>query len=179
MRISLATGRTATRLLGRHQRLDSSNKGAHELFIHLGRDRVNVDTLGEKKLARILHPVNTGRFNLDLFETRRCQFFAIFGLLQRSRDLPYPKQNALANLGGNLARVTTSDTANLPPGLSTLKASRKTRSLSAQRLITQFEMIRSTELSGRGMCRNSTFSAPALRLFSFVRASISPVISRP
>jgi hypothetical protein len=29
------------------------------------------------------------------------------------------------------------------------------------------------------MCRNSTFSAPALRLFSFVRASISPVISRP
>jgi hypothetical protein len=83
MRISLATGRTATRLLGRHQRLDSSNKGAHELFIHLGRDRVNVDTLGGKKLARILHPVNTGRFNLDLFETRRCQFFAIFGLLQR------------------------------------------------------------------------------------------------
>jgi hypothetical protein len=39
-------------------------------------------------------------------------------------------------------------------------------------LITQFEMITSTELSGRGMFsispfRNSTFSAPALRLFSF------------
>src|SRR6266481_1015178 len=81
-------------------------------------------------------------------------------------------------------RVTTSETASRPPGLSTRKASRNTASLLAERLITQFEMITSTELSGNGMCsisplKNSTFSAPALRLFSFASASISSVMSNP
>src|SRR6266849_5242043 len=81
-------------------------------------------------------------------------------------------------------RVTTSETANRPPGLSTRKASRNTRSLSAERLITQFEMMTSTELSGSGICsisplKNSTLVAPALRLFSFANASISSVISSP
>src|SRR6267143_157351 len=81
-------------------------------------------------------------------------------------------------------RVTTSETASLPPGFSTRKASRNTRSLSAERLITQFEIMTSTELSGSGICsispfKNSTLSAPALRLFSFASASISSVISRP
>src|SRR5260370_32567512 len=57
--------------------------------------------------------------------------------------------------------VTTSETASRPPGLSTRNASRNTASLSAERLITQFEMITSTELSGNGMCsisplKNST-----------------------
>src|SRR6266403_1545543 len=81
-------------------------------------------------------------------------------------------------------RVTTSQTASRPPGFSTRKASRNTRSLSAERLIAQFEMMTSTELSGSGICsispfKNSTLSAPALRLFSFASASISSVISRP
>src|SRR5437762_1337330 len=81
-------------------------------------------------------------------------------------------------------RVTTSETASRPLGLSTRRASRNTASLSAERLTTQFEMITSTELSGSGICsistrKNSTFSAPALRLFSFASASISSVMSRP
>src|SRR5216684_3155862 len=81
-------------------------------------------------------------------------------------------------------RVTTSETASRPPGFSTRNASRNTRSLSAERLITQFEMMTSTELSGSGICsispfKNSTLSAPALRLLSFASASISSVMSRP
>ena len=81
-------------------------------------------------------------------------------------------------------RVTTSDTANRPPGFRTRNASRNTRSLSADKLITQFEMITSTALSGRGMCsisplRNSTFSIPDFLWFSLASASISSVISRP
>src|SRR6266404_1537847 len=81
-------------------------------------------------------------------------------------------------------RVTTSETASRPPGLSTRNASRNTWSLSPERLITQFEMITSTELSGNGICsisprKNSTFSAPALRLFSSASASISCVMSSP
>ena len=78
----------------------------------------------------------------------------------------------------------TSDTAKRPPGLSTRNASRSTASLSVDRLMTQFEMTTSTELSGSGMCsivplRNSTFVAPALRWFSRASASISSVMSRP
>ena len=63
-------------------------------------------------------------------------------------------------------------------------ASAKTCRLSAERLITQFEMITSTEASGSGMCsisplRNSTFVNPDLRWFSRARANISSVMSRP
>jgi len=68
-----------------------------------------------------------------------------------------------------------------PLDFRTLRASRKTRSLSAERLMTQFEMTTSTLLSGSGIwsispLRNSTFSTPALRLFSFASASISSVM---
>src|SRR5215831_18263322 len=77
-----------------------------------------------------------------------------------------------------------SDTARRPPGFSTRNASRKTLSLSADRLITQFEMMTSTELSGSGMLsisplRNSTFSTPAFFWFSRASASISSVMSSP
>src|SRR5437867_4026365 len=85
---------------------------------------------------------------------------------------------------GRCPRTTTSDTAKRPPGLSTRNASPSTRRLSADRLITQFEMSTSTEASGRGMLsisplRNSTFVTPALRWFSRARASISSVMSSP
>ncbi len=71
--------------------------------------------------------------------------------------------------GGTSPRITTSDTASLPPGLSTRKASAKTWRLSTDRLMTQFEMITSTVLAGSGISsmvplRNSTFVAPAFRL---------------
>ena len=42
---------------------------------------------------------------------------------------------------GTSPRTTTSDTANRPPGFSTRNASRRTRSLSPDRLMTQLEMI--------------------------------------
>src|SRR5215831_15294915 len=85
---------------------------------------------------------------------------------------------------GTSPRTTTSETAKRPPGLRTRNASAKTRSLSADRLMTQFEMMTSTELSGSGMAsisplRNSTLSTPAFRWFSRARASISSVMSRP
>ncbi len=67
------------------------------------------------------------------------------------------------------ASATMSVTANRPPGRSTRAASRKTAGLSAERLITQLEMITSTESSGSGTAsivpfRNSTFSTPGLAL---------------
>ena len=59
--------------------------------------------------------------------------------------------------------MTTSETANRPPGFNTRKASRNTRSLSPERLMTQLQITTSTELSGSGIfsispLRNSTFS---------------------
>ena len=85
---------------------------------------------------------------------------------------------------GTSPRTTTSEIAKRPPGFSTRNASRSTRSLSPERLITQFEIITSTELSGSGIfsmvpCRNSTFVAPAFFWFSRASASISSVISNP
>ena len=72
---------------------------------------------------------------------------------------------------GSSAVATTSLTASRPPGLSTRNASRKTAGLSGERLITQLEMITSTDASATGRCsisprRNSTFSSPAFCAFS-------------
>jgi hypothetical protein len=77
-----------------------------------------------------------------------------------------------------------SETANRPPGFKTRNASASTRRLSAERLITQFEMITSTAASGKGMCsmspfRNSTLVTPACFWLSRASASISSVMSRP
>ena len=59
-----------------------------------------------------------------------------------------------------------------------------TRSLSAARLITQFEMMTSTELAGSGMCsmspfRKRTLVSPLRRRLSSASDSISSVMSRP
>src|SRR5437763_741708 len=77
---------------------------------------------------------------------------------------------------GTSPRTTTSETAKRPPGFSTRKASRRTASLSLDRLMTQFEMTTSTALSGSGMfsivpLRNSTLVAPAFFWFSRAGAS--------
>ena len=86
--------------------------------------------------------------------------------------------------GMPMPRMTTSDTAKRPLGLSTRNASAIARSLSAERLITQLEMMTSTEASGSGMFsispfRNSTFVSPARCWFSRASASISSVMSSP
>ena len=65
--------------------------------------------------------------------------------------------------------ATMSVTAKRPPGRSTRAASRKTWGLSAERLMTQFEMTTSTDSSGSGICSivpfmNSTFSTPGRAL---------------
>ena len=71
-----------------------------------------------------------------------------------------------------------------PPGRSTRKLSKSTASLLPDRLITQLEMITSTEPSGNGMSsiwprRNSTLTAPASAALARARSSISAVMSRP
>ena len=74
---------------------------------------------------------------------------------------------------GTSPRTTTSDTAKRPPGLSTRNASASTRSLSAERLITQLEMITSTESSGSGIALDL-----ALEELDVVDAGLALVLAR-
>src|SRR5215469_12131952 len=71
-----------------------------------------------------------------------------------------------------------------PPGTSTRDISASTAGLSTARLMTQLEMITSTEASGSGSAsispfRNSTFVAPALTALARASASMSSVMSTP
>jgi hypothetical protein len=95
----------------------------------------------------------------------------------------YPATDSLTK-SGSFLKMTMSETINLPPGLSTRKASPKTLALSGDRFITQLEIITSTELSATGRFsisprRNSTFSYPPLRAFALAFSSISGVMSTP
>src|SRR5712664_2138096 len=58
---------------------------------------------------------------------------------------PTQSSMLLRMAAGTSPRTTTSEMAKRPPGLRTRKASRRTRSLSPERLMTQLEMITSTE----------------------------------
>ena len=71
-----------------------------------------------------------------------------------------------------------------PPGRRTRKHSANTAGRSVDKLITQLEMITSTEPSGSGIAsiwprRNTALCAPASRALARARSSISLVMSRP
>src|SRR6185437_9894392 len=84
--------------------------------------------------------------------------FPVYSLSSRAPAMQPTQSNMLwRTSSGTLPRTTTSETAKRPPSFSTRKASRRTRSLSADRLMTQFEMMTSTELSGSGMFSISPF----------------------
>src|ERR1035437_10016810 len=67
--------------------------------------------------------------------------------------------------GGSGFRSAKSETATRPPGFSTRAISRQTCALSGERLMTQLEMMASTELSGTaaGGARTATASGGFLR----------------
>jgi len=102
----------------------------------------------------VLDGVDPRGLDFDLLESRLRQLARVFGIAQGARDAADPQLDVPSNLAGTLPFTTTSETANRPPGFSTRKASRSTRSLSADRLITQLEMMTSTELSGAGRSRS-------------------------
>jgi len=87
-------------------------------------------------------------------------------------DAAYPQQHALADLGQHFAASHYVGYGQSPSGLQQTKASKSTRSLSAERLITQFEMMTFTELSGSGCARSppsGTRHYSARLLFVLVR----------
>ena len=122
--------------------------------------------------------------DLDVLESRGAQLALELVGGQGAGDAAGP----LLHVGpGGLVHVGVGDDVGdgeAPAGRSTRAASAKTAGLSPERLITQLEMITSTESSGSGTfsivpLRNSAFSTPASRWFARAIASISSVMSRP
>ena len=109
------------------------------------------------------------RFDADVFESGPGELRDVLVIAQRAGHAADPQLHALPDCGRHLAANDDIGDGEPSPGFSTRNASRSTRSLSPERLITQFEMITSTELSGSGMCsispfRNSTLLESALAL---------------
>ena len=98
----------------------------------------------------LVHAVSL--LDLDRLEAGGGELAAEVLLGERAGDaagplLPCPRRVASSMSGS----ATTSLTAKRPPGRSTRAASRNTRGLSAERLITQLLMITSTDASGSGI----------------------------
>ena len=130
-----------------------ADERAHEPAVDLREHGSSDDARLVEELPRIGGAVDACRFDVDCFESRARSASAVAVFLERAGDAADPELHAAPKRlpACRRPRTTTSDTAKRPPGFSTRKASAMTRSLSADRLITQFEMITSTELSGSGM----------------------------
>jgi hypothetical protein len=162
-----AFGTTAA-LCRRRLRLLRTNEPAREAAVDFGRQTVQVDSALDQERACVLDVVDTPQFELDVREASRLEFRDVFIVAECAGDAADPQFHAAADVGRTSPRTITSDTANRPPGFNTRNASRSTASLSLERLMTQFEMMTSIELSGKGIAsivplRNSTFLAPAFR----------------
>ena len=131
-------------------RFGRPDKSAHELAFDQRRDRRPHRCPPRPENAA--HPRSSARASARR-RCRRNQRLASLDVYSCSSSAPATQPThsnmLLRTSSGTSPRTTTSETANRPPGLSTRKASRSTRSLSAERLITQLEITTSTELSGK------------------------------
>src|ERR1035438_10523096 len=73
------------------------NEGAEEFAIHLGCNRVDIDTGRREELTRIFCAIDPRRLDVNLLKTSRGEFAAIFLIRKRPRNTPDPKQHALAD----------------------------------------------------------------------------------
>ena len=131
--------------------LPGADERAHELVGHLGRDGVDVES---PRPPEGPVPPRRGRRGSARGRSPRNPAAASLSRYSRSSSAPATQPIQSSTLrrisAGTSPRTTTSDTARRPPGFSTRNASDKTRSLSAERLITQLEMMTSTEFDGQG-----------------------------
>ena len=67
---------------GARLRLHGAHEGAHDLAVDLGRDRVHVDVLAGEKFAGVFHAVDSGRLDLDVFESGLLKFVAVLGVFE-------------------------------------------------------------------------------------------------
>ena len=132
----------AFRSTARRRRLRCPNESAHELPLHLGRDRSPHPRPRRSGTAARLRCCRSGSARSRRFRSRPPSGAPDNRSPPARRQRSPPTATCFSRTAaGTSPRTTTSDTASRPPGFSTRNASRSTRSLSALRLITQFEMI--------------------------------------
>src|SRR5579859_2353302 len=100
-RPSVAASRAAAGF--RVQRLHGADEGAHEFSVHLRRDRIRVNSLGGKNVARILGAVDAGRLDFDLLEAGRGQLVAILDIFESAGHAANPEENVFADFGRDFA----------------------------------------------------------------------------
>ena len=130
----------------------------------------------------LVHAV--GLLDLDALEPRRASSRSNASRVRAPAMHPVHCSMSCRVSSSMSGSAMTSLTAKRPPGFRTRADSRNTAGLSPERLITQLEMITSTESSGSGTSSivpltNSTFSTPASRWLRRARFSISSVMSSP
>src|SRR5580692_11439155 len=80
-----------------------ANEGAEKLAIDLWSQRVDVDSLPGEKFASVLGAIDARGLDFDLGEAGCCQLAAVVVFFQGSGDATDPGEDALADLGENLA----------------------------------------------------------------------------
>ena len=78
-------------------RLHSPHEGTHELPINLGSDGIEIDVLSGQELTSVLYPIDSGRLDINLLETSRCELAAIFVFFESTRNAANPEKHALTN----------------------------------------------------------------------------------
>src|SRR6185436_3057596 len=128
--------------------------------------------------------VRARHFDAGVLEADVAQQREEFFVAQRAGDAPSPQRHARAH--GLRQRAAHDDVAHreAPTRLEHAERLGEYGALVAERLMTQLEMMTSTELRGSGMfsmCprRNSTFVSPDAALLAFANSSMSSVMSRP
>src|SRR5262245_58555344 len=92
-----AIGLLAVRPMSRRssgRRFSGADEGAQELPVHLGGDRVGVETRSGQELARVHGPVDSSRLEVDRLKPCLGQLLAVFFLLQSAGDAPDPELHA-------------------------------------------------------------------------------------
>jgi hypothetical protein len=83
--------------------LHRANKGAHEFFIDLWSNCVDIYSGCGKEFASVFDAIDAGRLDFYLFESGGGEFGAIFGFVEGTGHAANPSENALADLGRHFA----------------------------------------------------------------------------
>src|SRR5437667_8410550 len=73
----------------------------HKFSVHLRGDRVHVNALSSKKVARIFGAVNARWLNVDLPESCRRELISVFNIFKCARHTADPQENAVPDYGSD------------------------------------------------------------------------------
>ncbi len=84
-------------------RLHGADEGAEKFAVDLWSEGVDVDSLPGEKFAGVFGAIDAGGLDCNLLEAGSGQLAAVVVFFESSGDAADPSENALANLGQDLA----------------------------------------------------------------------------